>query len=67
MFSLDRFGFVKCFFFVVVFCFFVLNQSDSFFHFQCLQCPALVDRPCLGGYVGGWYYEPKVSVKCCRI
>lgn len=32
--------------------FFFLDQSDSFFHFQCLECPALVDQPFVGGHSG---------------
>lgn len=29
-----------------------LDQSDSFFHCQCLECPALADRPCVGRCAG---------------
>lgn len=37
-----------------VFVFYVvfLDQSDSFFHCQCLECPALADRPCVGRCAG---------------
>ena len=62
MFSLDGFSFVTYLFFPAP-----LDQSDSFFHFQCLECPALVDRPCVGGCTGIRYCQRKLTAKCCRV
>lgn len=38
-----------------------LDQSDSFFHCQCLECPAMDDQPCRGQVCGEWVF---VNQRC---